>query len=139
MSSRVFGVVVLACCIYLAIGALFAELSARANSEIARLGWRWAAWAVSGVVFGAHIFYEKLRSRNSSVIAAWHVSASAALAAFGLAVLANLHAWAFPPHRSTVLIHAALVLWPAITLLPAFVAALVGSWIVGQFVRNKKQ
>ena len=97
---------------YLAVGITFAEL-----------GWRLAAWFVSAIAFAVHIWYEHFRLRNSPRRTALHVSAAAALGAFGLAIAANVHElWANPGnHRSLLLL--ALVLWPILTAVPAFVVA----------------
>src|SRR4051794_39307787 len=54
--------------------------------------WRLAAWAISAVLFTAHICYERFRLGNSHPRAALHVALAAALGAFGLAVGANIHA-----------------------------------------------
>ena len=102
--------------VYLAVGITFAEL-----------GWRLPAWFVSAVAFAVHIWYEHFRLRNSRHRTALHVSAAAALGAFGLAVAANVHElWANPGnHRSLLLL--ALVLWPILTAVPAFVVALAAA------------
>lgn len=89
--------------------------------------WRLAAWAVSAVVYAAHISYERSRLRNPPLLAALHVASATAFGAFGLAVAANIHSLTLgsaAQHRGLLL--AALVLWPAITALPAFLIA----WIL---------
>jgi len=48
-----------------------------------------------------------------------HASLAVALGAFGLAVAANLH-----PHPASALYLVALVAWPVLTALPAFLVAL---------------
>lgn len=98
---------------YLAVGITFAELR-----------WRLAAWFVSAIAFAVHILYEHFRLRNPPRRTALHASAAAALGAFGLAIAANVHElWTNPgTHRSLLLL--ALVLWPILTAVPAFVVAL---------------
>ncbi len=110
---------------YAAIGVLFALPTMHVHA------WRWAAWAVSAVGYASHILYETMRLRSSPGLAALHVASAVALGAFGLAVGANIHAVAIGSpnqHRSLVLL--ALVLWPVITALPAFLVALVVSIVV---------
>ena len=69
---------------YLVAGIVFGELAGRAASAQTRVAWRWAAWLVSGALFGAHILYEQVRLRTSPKIASLHVSAAAALGAPGM-------------------------------------------------------
>src|SRR5436190_1148960 len=87
--------------------------------------WRLAAWVVSAIGFAAHIAYERFRLRNSPSAAALHVAVAVALGAFGLAVGANIHSLfivSSNQHRWLLLL--ALLLWPLITAIPAFVVAL---------------
>jgi hypothetical protein len=87
--------------------------------------WRLAAWVVSGTAFAAHIAYERFGLRNSHRSAAFHVALAAALGAFGLAVGANIHSLSTvsgDQHRRLLLI--ALVIWPLITAVPAFLVGL---------------
>ena len=84
--------------------------------------WRLAAWLVSAVVFAAHVRFEHSRVRDSPSRAALHASAAVAMGAFLLAVWINLHYWfAGTPNPRTLL---ALLVFPLVTGLPAFVAAL---------------
>ena len=95
--------------------------------------WRLSAWFVSAVLFAAHITYERLRLRSSPVLGALHVSSATAFGAFGLAVAANLHSLTLgsaAQHR--LLLAAALVLWPAITAVPAFLTAWVASALLAR-------
>ena len=103
---------------YVVIGRAFAlpGLDGRA--------WRLAAWAVSGALFAAHLGYEHVRLGSRSRTAAVHAALAAAIGAFGLAVAGMLHT------RSTGAAIGptwllALVLWPLITAVPAFLVALV--------------
>lgn len=95
--------------------------------------WRLAAWVASAVVAAAHIWYEQSRFRNRPLITALHVALAVGLGAFLLALMAMVHA-------SMVLSHApywqyllALVVWPIITAVPAFLVALVAATILGRF------
>lgn len=123
--------VVLVGAVYAVAGLLFGPLAGRAGSDSARVAWRLAAWVLSVAAFGAHIGYEALRLRSASAAAALHASLAVALGAFALAVSANVHARGVPgPHQA---IELALVLWPLLTGLPAFVVALVAAAAARRF------
>jgi hypothetical protein len=113
--------------LYLVVGLLFGSLAGRATSHQALVAWRWAAWVVSAVAFGVHIVYEQVRLRSSPKITAFHASAAAALGAFGLAVAANIHARTISPPQHSLLLILSLAIWPAMTMVPAFVVALVAA------------
>jgi len=93
--------------------------------------WRLGAWVVSAIGYAAHICYERFRFWNSPRLAALHVALAVALGAFGLAVGANIHSLSLGStneHRRLLLL--ALVLWPIMTALPAFLVALVAGWVL---------
>jgi len=111
--------------VYLLIGRLFA-LPAR-NAQ----AWRLAAWAVSGVVFAAHIAVEHFRRRSPPRVTAWRAALGAAIGAFGLAVAGMAHALStFGAIRPVWLL--ALVLWPLITAVPAFLVALLTATVLAR-------
>jgi len=83
--------------------------------------WRLAAWLASAVVAGTQIWYEHYRLTTPPTKTALRAAASVALGAFGLAVSAYLHSLR-TPGQDRILI--ALVAWPVMTALPAFLAAL---------------
>lgn len=118
--------VILLAVVYLVVGVIFATLAGGAGSHQLRVAWRLAAWLASAGAFAAHISYEHFRLRSSPRITAWHCSMAVALGALALAVAANIHAQraASPNHRGLTL---ALVLWPAVCGLPAFVVALAAA------------
>jgi len=116
-SRRGLRVVLLVGLLYLVIGVVFAALG-RAGGVASRL----AAWAVSALVFAAHIGYGLTRVGNTPRTTALHAGLAAALGAFGLAVSATLHAVAASSYRGAYAI--ALVAWPILTGLPAFLVAL---------------
>ncbi len=112
--------------VYLAVGLISAALAGSAASHRMVVVWRLAAWVISAAAFGAHIWYEHTRPGNSPRTTAWHTSVAVALGAFGLAVAARVHAHVTAtgnPHLLTF----ALVAWPLLTGLPAFVVALVAA------------
>ncbi len=109
--------------VYLVAGVTFAALSAASNQM--RVTWRVAAWVISAAAFAAHIGYEQVRLRSSPGTTALHAALAVALGAFGVAVAANVHAQAAAIHQRSVAL--ALVLWPVLTALPAFVVALAAA------------
>lgn len=116
---------------YAAIGIVFAALAADANHV--RL-WRLAAWVASAVVAAAHIWYEHYRLGSSPRPTALHAAGAVALGAFGLALAANVHWLVAGTHgqRPPLL---ALPVWPVVTALPAFLAALVVAAVLARFSR----
>ena len=85
--------------------------------------WRLAAWAFSLVAFGAHIWYEHFRQRSAPRSTAFHAAVAVAIGAIGLALAGMIHSLsAGAALRPAWLL--ALVLWPAITAIPAFLVAL---------------
>ena len=116
------GTVILLGVVYLVVGLIFGALAGSAASHQTVVVWRLAAWVISAAAFGAHIWHEHFRLRNSPRITAWHASAAVALGAFALAVAARIHAHVTGsgnPHLLTF----ALVAWPVLCGLPAFVVA----------------
>jgi len=96
------------------------------------VGWRWAAWIVSAVAFGAHIIYEQVRLRSSARITALRVASAAGLGAFALAVAANVHAQTTSQHEHSLSLALSLAIWPVMTALPAFVVALLAATLVAR-------
>ena len=113
--------------VYFAVGVVFGAFAGRAASNQGRVAWRWAAWALSGVVFGAHILYERARAGGSPRTTALHASSAAALGAFGLAVAANVYTYTVGAREHALALALSLAIWPIMTALPAFVAALVAA------------
>ncbi len=86
--------------------------------------WRLTAWMVSGVAYAAHIGHEHFRRRNSPRLTALHVAVAVAIGAFALAVAGMIHSLSIASAiRPAWLL--ALVIWPAVTAVPAFLGALV--------------
>ena len=115
--------------VYFIIGIAFGALPGRAASSQGLIAWRWAAWAASAAVFGTQILYERVRARSSPRITALHASSAAALGAFGLAVAANVHAHTVGAREHAFALALSLAVWPIMTALPAFVAALVAAFL----------
>jgi hypothetical protein len=105
--------------VYTVVGITFSALA----SFDTQIMWRWAAWSFSAVAYALHIWYEHFRESYSPRSTALHTSSAAALGAFGLAVAANVHALR-TDSGNQVLLALALVLWPILTAVPAFLVAL---------------
>src|SRR5438128_1657463 len=124
VARRSLRMVLLLAAAYLLIGIAFAEFSDWATTNAMHLMWRRLAWLVSGVGFAAHIAYGHFRLGNSPRTTAMYASIAAALGAGALAAAANVHEWmAASRYRPSIAI--ALVAWPLLTAVPAFVVAMV--------------
>jgi hypothetical protein len=111
--------------VYPVVGITFSFPAKSTASNEIRVAWRLAAWLVSAAAFAAHIAYEHFRARTRPTRAALHVAAAVALGAFLLAVWVNVHAHWIASSDQSSLAPLALVLFPAVTGVPAFVVALV--------------
>ena len=121
--------------LYGVVGVIFARLSGAATSNQMGFFWRWSAFVISGLVFAAHIAHEHFRRRNSARTTAWHTSVAAAIGGFVLALVANVHEWGLAsPYRPRMVI--SLVVWPLLTGVPAFIAALVVAAGLGRLKRS---
>jgi len=116
---------------YAAIGIVFARLAVDANHVRV---WRLAAWLASAVVAAAHIWYEQYRLGSAPRPTALHAAAAVALGAFGLALAANVH-WLFAGTHGQRPPLLALPVWPVVTALPAFLAALAIAAVLARFRR----
>jgi hypothetical protein len=122
--------------LYPVVGITFAALANPSVSNEMRITWRLAAWLVSAAAFVAHLGYEHYRLRNAPLRAAWHVSMAVALGAFALAVWVNVHAlWIASSHQSP-LAPLALVVFPAVTGVPAFLVALAALTVLARSRRR---
>ena len=126
-NDRWLGRSLLAGSAYAAVGVVFGLLAGAAGSHEMTIFWRWAAWAVSAATYAAHIGYERFGLGNSTGSTALHVAAAVAVGAFGLAVAAGAHALFAPSPPNLRLYVLALVAWPIVTAVPAYLVALVVS------------
>ncbi len=115
--------------VYLAIGITFGAVAGSSVSNQMRVAWRLAAWGVSAAAFAAHVAYELGRLRNSPRTTAWHASVAVGLGAFGLAVVANLHALSATAGNQPRLA-LALVAWPVLLGVPAFLVAFAATTVI---------
>jgi uncharacterized protein (DUF486 family) len=121
-----FRAVILLGAVYFVFGVAFAAFAGWSGSNSMRETWNRLGFLASAVAFAVHIGYEHFRLRTSSLITASHVSIAVALGAFALAVSANVHGYRVGTSNQRLLAFA-LVAWPAITAVPAFVVALVAA------------
>ena len=128
------GTAILLGAVYFVFGIGFAALAGSSASSSMRVTWNRLGFVASAVAYALHIGYEHFRYigyehfrlRNSSLKTAWHVSIAVALGAFALAVSANIHGYRVGSSNKRLLAFA-LVAWPAITAIPAFVVAFVAT------------
>ena len=118
--------------LYFVTGIVFAALAKSAVSSKMVVAWRLAAWVISAVAFAGHIRYEHVLLRSSPRTTALHAALAVGLGAFALAVSASLNARA--THHPFPGI--ALVIWPVLTALPAFVVALAVAALLTRTRRN---
>ena len=126
-----FALALLAGALYLIIGVGFAPLSVPSV-----FFWRLAAWIVSAGVYAAHIGYEHFRIRSSLHSTALHVAFGAAIGAFGLAAVANVHSL-LTGTGNLRLLRLALLIWPLITGVPAYVVAFVFAAVLFRVLRRR--
>ena len=120
-----FRVALLVGIVYFAVGRLFSVPIPHAQA------WRLAAWIVSGVAFAAHLGYEHFKIRHSPRSVARDTAVAVGIGALLLAVAGMIRSvWATSAIRTAWFL--ALVLWPAFTAIPAFLAALVVAMLLKQ-------
>lgn len=127
-------VMILVAVAYLVIGAGLGALANAADPDHVRL-WRLVAWVASAAVAAAQIGYEHFRLGSSPRATALHAAGAVALGAFGLALAANVHALGVATRGQHSLL-VALVAWPIITAVPAFVAALAVAAVLARVSRR---
>jgi hypothetical protein len=107
--------------VYPSVGIAFAYFDAASAPSPLRF-WRLAAWAVSAVTFLAHVSCEHRRA--SPLRGAAHVACAVALGALLLAIWVLVHArWVGATNQSP-LAPLALILFPLVTGVPAFLVGL---------------
>jgi hypothetical protein len=107
-------------------GIIFAALAGGSSSNQMAIVWNRSAWLTSAIMFALHIRYEHVLLKNPPRKLAMHVSLAVALGAFALAAAANVRAlWSGSGNQR--LLALALVLWPVLTALPAFVVAFLAA------------
>lgn len=120
---RWLGIAIVVGATYAIVGMASTVLAGAVTSHARVVWWRWAAFLVSGLVYVTHIAYERFRLGHGVRSTAWHVAVAVGLGAFGLALAANVRELGLAvPYRPRMAL--ALVAWPALTAVPAFLAAL---------------
>ncbi len=109
---------------YTVVGVVLATIANPAPSP-ARFAWRLTAWLISAALYAWHIVYEQYRLGGSPRTTAVRAAAAAAVGGLGIALAASLHS------RHPLVL--ALVLWPLVTGLPAFLVALVLGALIARF------
>lgn len=122
--------------LYLVIGFGSAALDPSISDQM-RFAWRLSAWVLSGVVYAAHVVYEHIGLGKSVRATALHAGLAVALGAFLLAAAATMRAALSPAHAPYGQFLLALVVWPLITAVPAFVVALVATAALSRFPRKR--
>ena len=117
--------------LYSVIGILFGLPTSHVQA------WRFAAWITSAVIYATHIWYKYFRGRNSATATALHVATAVGIGAFGLAIGAVVHSLVASPDYSRWRFGLALVIWPLVTGLPAFLVALIITLLLNLFRQNK--
>jgi hypothetical protein len=97
--------------------------------------WRLAAWLICALMFALHIGLEHFRFRNAPRRTALHAAAPVALGAFALAAAANIHALMAGTGNQRLLA-LALLIWPIMAGLPAFVVARVAAALLARVRPN---
>jgi len=110
--------------VYFVLGVAFAKFASWGALNLTNVTWNRLGFLLSGIAFTIHIAYEHFRLRSSPLVTAWHVSVAVALGALALAVNANIHGYSAGSNNKRLLA-VALVAWPAITAIPAFLVALI--------------
>ncbi len=116
--------------LYFFFGVAFAALAGSSGSASMRETWNRLGFITSAIAFALHLGYEHFRLRHSPLTTALHVSAAVALGALALAVRINVNGVRMGASNQGLRAFA-LLAWPAITAVPAFVVALVAAAALG--------
>jgi hypothetical protein len=128
---------VLVAAAYVAIGVGFGVLGGSVDADQVRL-WRRAAWVASAAVAAMQIGYEHYRLGTSPRPTALHAAGAVALGAFGLAVAANVHSLFAASHGHRGLLLLALLAWPILTAIPAFLGAFAVAAVLTRLSRRRQ-
>jgi hypothetical protein len=128
--------VILVGVVYGVVGILFGSLANPSVSAEVRVMWRLAAWVASAFVYAAHIGYESFRLGHSPRSTALHTAMAAGLGAFILAVAATVHSLSAASNTPHWRFLVALVAWPVVTALPAFLVALLVAAVLARLPRR---
>ena len=116
---------------YFVIGIATAALSRDPVTGQVRHVWRWAAWVLSAALFGAQIWYERVRLRGAAARAALRAALAVAVGGFLLAASATVHSMSTGADRLAAHL-VALVAWPLLLAVPAFLVAWAAATALGR-------
>jgi len=111
--------------VYFAVGRLFALPATNVGA------WRLAAWVVCGFAYGGHVAYEHFSLRNPPRRTAVHAAVAVAIGALALAIAGMVHSLSTEAGMRPAWL-VALVAWPAVTAVPAFLGALVATAVLAR-------
>jgi hypothetical protein len=123
---------------YAVVGISFGELANLPSSDKVRFMWRLGAFVASAAVYGAHIWYEHFRLNNSARATSLNVGLAVGFGGFLLAAAALAHALTVSTHAPFHLHLIAIVVWPIITGVPAFLVAIVLTTILTRLLRHRR-
>jgi ABC-type transport system involved in cytochrome c biogenesis permease component len=126
--------VILFSVVYLVVGVAFPNPPASNKMQFL---WRLAAWLICAIAFAIHIGLAYFRFRTSPRKTSLHAAMSVALGAFALAAAANIHALT-TGRGNRGLLALALLIWPVITGVPAFVVAFVATALLARVRPNRQ-
>ena len=119
--------------VYVTIGVATAALAGAAGSSAGVTGWRLTAWILSAAVFLWHIVVSRPRQGDSPLHSATRVALAVALGACLLAIAGPVRSHWGEPHPGRLLL-LAVVLWPLIAGVPAFLMALLAEHLIVRLV-----
>lgn len=130
MNRRLLTTVIGLGLLYAVIGVVSSALAGAAGSVPLRTFWRVAAFVVSAAIFAINLVQERVHRQHTTPRSAWHVALAVACGAFLLALVVNLHdLGSGAPLRPRMLF--ALITWPLVTAVPAFLVALAMAAVLG--------
>lgn len=96
-----------------------------------RFLWRLSAFVGSAAVLAAHVAHEHFRLASPARTTAWHASVAAGFGGLAIALSANVHEISSAAdYRPRMLV--ALVAWPLLTGVPAFLIARIAAAVLGR-------
>lgn len=116
--------VILCALLYVVVGYYPGEFARTASAIPVRNAWRLSAWLLSFVVFAGQVYYEKRRLGRALSATALDAAAAVALGAILVALVGPVRShWGTDTQGRAL---AAVVIWPVMLGIPAFLAALAG-------------
>jgi drug/metabolite transporter (DMT)-like permease len=117
-----------AAALYLVIGVVTASLAGSASSLPGRNLWRYAAWVLCLLVFAGHLVRERVHRGFNAWSAALHAAVAVAIGGLALAAAGPVRTYWGTGTAGRALL--ALVTWPLLVGVPAFLVGLAGATIL---------